>query len=796
MRFAIFPSGPLEICVDHFICRLLHLVYFTIQAVALEDITNLMASSNGWIGAMCDDGGSDNDGVEWEDGDALESAGANDNDEEDEEFAYSDDQFDHEEEAEVDWEDVASAPATQRSRAPGACESETTHARAGVRGSDAIEDDDDNDETFEPEPDASMDDESDDDGSSATATAHVLTDLQKVNWDQVNRVLQQEAAKADKAAAKATTKRRAVRMSKADKARELVLHETHVLLLLATQLQWNALCQSPILCGLVLSLTSAHSSTFDFSVELSRQPLAYGLELLVRWFHEHFRVSMAASDDDEDEHSALLTEARLLQVFFARTGRDYELAVLFTALCRALRLHCRHACALDALSAQHTRAFEASAAATVSPATSSSRRRKRARTQSSPLPRSRNDADDDSAAAATAPSFWVWTEVFDTRRRAWVHVDAVRKLVGQPHEVESLRGKGAPLSYVVSVSARERVVDVTPRYVSKWSKTLGHRLAHEWMGETLRALNADALRRHAATRAAPVAYEPLDVEDETQVLAAEQAALQAMTESEAMPTSLEGFKKHHLYCLERHLGRFECIHPRKAVGLFKGQAVYLRSHIHVTRSQYQWRRLGREVCEAERETPAKWYVRGKQQTAANGQDDGDNSDDDDAGPTNSSSNDRRAMFGEWQTRAYVAPAVVDGVVPKTEFGNVEVWSEAHVPRHGVHVRLPRIDKVARELGIDYAPALVGFEVKNDRNVPVIDGIVVAQTALELLLDAHAHVQQRTIEHAIEKNQSLVVKRWERLVKRLLLRQRLEDDYGAVNSLGETRSSSTPSTSST
>ncbi|GAB9465250.1 Molybdenum cofactor biosynthesis protein a [Globisporangium polare] len=750
--------------------------------------------------------GDSNEGVEWMEEDAAAAAAATTSttataDEAEEEFEYSDEE-EQEDTDEVDWEDVAETPrssaATQpAAHGPAAIEPhhQSDHAEAAAvavedassSGDDAGGDgDDDGDETYE-EPDEEAVDDSDDDDESDGDDEQVLMDLQKVNWEQVNQVLQQEAQKAAKKEKNKKKRKAVMRMSKADKERELTLHQSHLLLLLATQLKWSALCQSPVLRGLLLSITSGGS--FDFYAEMKRHPLKYSLEMLVRWFNQHFHVlsvsDAAAHNDDSDDNgsgsngqwSELVTEARLMQVFFDRRGRDYELAVLFTALCRALCLYCRHTCSLDALLVQQAKAFEASSAA--SPV---SRSRKRSRTQSG-TPRPAEQDQVENAEIASTQSFWVWTEVFDEKKRVWVHVDAIRKIVGHPREIEALRGKGVPFSYVVSITPSERLVDVTPRYAAKWSKSLRLRIADEWMGDALEMLNGEAMSK----RRAVIGYAQ---QDEDKLLADEKVKLLAMIESEEMPASIEAFKKHHLYCLERHLGRFECIYPRKAVGIFKGQPVFLKKHIQVTRSAYQWLRLGREVKESEHDTPVKWHKKGgKQANGSNGgaAQDSDSDNDDTGGDGGSHAVNRdgaRAMFGVWQTSAFMPPPVVNGVVPKNSYGNLEIWSAAHVPRHGVHVQLPRIEKVAQQLGVDFAPAVVGFEVKGDRNVPRFDGIVVAESALELLTDAHAHMQQSTIEKAIEKNQQLIAKRWERLVRRLLLGQRLEDDYGFVAKASE------------
>lgn len=177
--------------------------------------------------------------------------------------------------------------------------------------------------------------------------------------------------------------------------------------------------------------------------------------------------------------------------------------------------------------------------------------------------------------------------------------------------------------------------------------------------------------------------------------------------------------------------------------------------------------------ESEREKPAKWKSRGSDPSSKPaGESDGSDGEDGKSGAGG-------ALFGLWQTTEFEPPPMVDGRVPKNQYGNIEIWSSAHVPRGAVHLRLPRIDTIAESLGIDFAPAVVGFEVRNGRTMPKVAGIIVAQSHEATLLDAHAERQQQTIEKAIEHNCKLVLKRWAKLTKRLLLRQRLEDDYGAV-----------------
>lgn len=117
------------------------------------------------------------------------------------------------------------------------------------------------------------------------------------------------------------------------------------------------------------------------------------------------------------------------------------------------------------------------------------------------------------------------------------------------------------------------------------------------------------------------------------------------------------------------------------------------------------------------------------------------------------------IFGRWQTREWRPPPAVNGIVPKVthiiayqppvlvrfsshvfdmyhqnERGQVDVWSEKCLPPGTVHLRYPRLVPIARTLGVDYAPAFVGFEVQRGQALPKFEGIVVCKEFETAILD--------------------------------------------------------------
>ena len=54
-----------------------------------------------------------------------------------------------------------------------------------------------------------------------------------------------------------------------------------------------------------------------------------------------------------------------------------------------------------------------------------------------------------------------------------------------------------------------------------------------------------------------------------------------------------------------------------------------------------------------------------------------------------------------------------------------------------HLQHACIDHIADSLGIDYAPADMGFEMRNGRTIPKMASIIVVQQNKIILLEAHS-----------------------------------------------------------
>ncbi|CCI48302.1 unnamed protein product [Albugo candida] len=524
-------------------------------------------------------------------------------------------------------------------------------------------------------------------------------------------------------------KRKRRRLSKDEKKRNLLLHQSHLILYLAAATEWHAnSCSHNVLRALLSSLVPA-------DLWNQNQAIAAKLHNLCRFYNQHFSLVKTERNVSSD----LCGEEMLLHAFSERKATKIAFHLLFLVLCRSIGYYCRLVVALDAYQID--------------------------------LKASEDIVLRDPESDTYAPIIWIEVWNSDTH---WISCDVAKNIISEQHHQEILSNRS--ISYILSIDQISGfAVDVTARYVHSWSKTLQLRHGHQFISKLVEAHNQQILE--TTTKYAPILAQ----------IEQEKKELQELADAERMPTSIEGFRRHHRYCLERHLGRLEVLYPRQVIGIFKGQRVYLRCHIQKLQSARHWLRQGRVIKEDEKLQPYKKLNRNKD--TRNGCDDRQSRD--------------IALYGGWQTEDFAPSIVMDGILPKNEHGNIELWSDKHLPVGAAHLRMPHITAAASKLGIDYAPALVGFETKNGINYPKFDvgidyapalvgfetkngisypkfdGIIVALSHKQLLIDAHAHLEQRKIEHAIEQNQNLIHKRWKRLVQRMLIRSRLEKDYGKV-----------------
>ncbi|MCO5601952.1 hypothetical protein L7F22_056078 [Adiantum nelumboides] len=381
-----------------------------------------------------------------------------------------------------------------------------------------------------------------------------------------------------------------------------------------------------------------------------------------------------------------------------------------------------------------------------------------------------------------------WAEVFCVEKDSgkWVHVDAGRGLLDGAELVEeAARSCRVPLRYVLAF-AGNGAKDVTRRYVTLWSAVAPLRISNDWWNVTLAPLKeleaagtSLDLKEEGGTgfleKTVGASFSSSKVwTSSRQIKANDRSSLEDMeldirAHTEPLPKSQQAYKNHHLYALERWLTKYQGLHPKGPIlGYCAGHPVFPRACVQGLHTAERWLREGLKV--RPHEVPAK-IVKNPRSISHKNVDDFSSGIGEcvNEAPTT-------ALFGKWQTEPWHPPPAVDGIVPKNERGNVELWSEKCLPPGTVHISLPRILSIAKKLEIDFAPALVGFEIRSRRSVPVFEGIVVCQEYETVLLEAYAEEEHRRNIEAKKRKESLAVAKWFQLLKSIATRQRLEATY--------------------
>jgi Rad4 beta-hairpin domain 3/Rad4 beta-hairpin domain 2/Rad4 beta-hairpin domain 1 len=423
----------------------------------------------------------------------------------------------------------------------------------------------------------------------------------------------------------------------------------------------------------------------------------------------------------------------------------------------------------------------------------------------------------------------------------WIHLDPVHQLIDRPRHVESFfhvrkfggiatEKKRRTIGFALAVEHLPadtvyggtynlaRLTDVTRRYVNSWSKSL--RLREDgtikdrisWWDDTIDRINYDA--RYQATWVCgdvfgPSRYsaanssanglsktEAIQVEESSDDGydrdADEQEELMEAASQETMPTSKAGFKNHPLYVLESQLGVAEVLAPeakKRFRGIFKGELVFSRSEASTAMVAKKWMYEGRKVKDEEMGKPIKRIKARKRPTKMGFQ----ALDTYGVGQANDGSEEARQkemakaeceekeddgmldLYAIWQTTPWSPdPVGPDDEIPVNEYGNVEL---ALINPGLFHLEAPRMSVVAKNLGIPYAPCLLGFEGHGGNRTPTIRGIVVHEHNAELLTEAYAEFESQVLEQEYQVRQTTILRRWKKLITGLLIKAHVDREYG-------------------
>ncbi|KAH8275328.1 hypothetical protein KR026_005115 [Drosophila bipectinata] len=332
----------------------------------------------------------------------------------------------------------------------------------------------------------------------------------------------------------------------------------------------------------------------------------------------------------------------------------------------------------------------------------------------------------------------MWVEVWSEVEEQWICIDLFK---GKLHCVDTIRKNAtAGLAYVFAFQDDQSLKDVTARYCSSWSTTVRKaRVEKAWLDETIAPYLGRRTKR--------------DIREDEQ--------LRRIHSDKPLPKSIAEFKDHPLYVLPRHLLKFQGLYPPDAptLGFIRGEPVYSRDCVHLLHSREIWLKSARVVKLGEQpykvvKARPKWDKLTR--TVIKDQ--------------------PLEIFGYWQTQDYEPPTAENGIVPRNAYGNVELFKACMLPKKTVHLRLPGLMRVCKKLNIDCANAVVGFDFHQGACHPMYDGFVVCEEFREVVTAAWEEDQQEQARKEQAKYEDRVYGNWKKLIKGLIIRERLKKKY--------------------
>ncbi|KAL8707883.1 MAG: hypothetical protein Q9220_007167 [cf. Caloplaca sp. 1 TL-2023] len=390
------------------------------------------------------------------------------------------------------------------------------------------------------------------------------------------------------------------------------------------------------------------------------------------------------------------------------------------------------------------------------------------------------------------PSYWA--EVISPVTKEVYPVDPLiltPSVATNPEHLAAFEPRGAKadkakqvFAYVIAYSPDGSAKEVTTRYLKKhmWpGRTKGNRLpleripVHDKKGKIKHHEDYDWFKTVMSGYTRPdfmrTAVDDIEEAKDLRVVKPEKKK-----EAKANEGTLQFYKTSAEYVLERHLRREEAIIPgAEPVKTFtpgkgddvKEEPVFLRKDVLVCRTGESWHKEGRQIKPDQRPmkmVPIRAVTLTRKREVEEAERDG-------------GEKLKQGLYA-WDQTEWIIPApIVDGVIPKNAYGNMDCFVPTMVPAGAAHIPLRSTAKICKRLGIDFAEAVTGFEFGKQRAVPVVSGVVVAKEhEKQVIKEWERDEQERKIKEE-GKREKAALAMWKKLIIGLRIIERVRDEYG-------------------
>ncbi|KAF7547975.1 hypothetical protein G7Z17_g7370 [Cylindrodendrum hubeiense] len=391
-----------------------------------------------------------------------------------------------------------------------------------------------------------------------------------------------------------------------------------------------------------------------------------------------------------------------------------------------------------------------------------------------------------------------WTEVLSPVTNKYLPVDILTKnAIGTNRDIiESFEPRGAKadkarqvMAYIMGYSQDGTAKDITVRYLKRNmfpGRTKGVRMVPEKVpvynrhGKVKRYEQFDWFKTAISGYRRGTKRHPITELDEIEDATDLQPKKPEKKEIKEGQETLQYYKQSKEYVLERHFKREEALKPRAMpVKVFKNKAkggtmqeedVYLRSDVVQVKSAETWHKQGRAPIQGEqplKRVPYRAATTNRRREIMEAE-------------AATGAKVLQGLFSLEQTDWIIPPPIKDGVIPKNEYGNIDLFAKHMCPKGAVHVPYRGTVRVCKKLQIDYAEAVVDFEFGHRMAVPVIQGVVIAEENYDMLLEELEKAEAERLRKEDEKRRKAALAQWRRFLMGMRIAERIRQEYGEID----------------
>ncbi|KAL7942674.1 hypothetical protein V8C42DRAFT_149853 [Trichoderma barbatum] len=391
-----------------------------------------------------------------------------------------------------------------------------------------------------------------------------------------------------------------------------------------------------------------------------------------------------------------------------------------------------------------------------------------------------------------------WTEILSPATKKYLSVDPICKgtVAVNRDLVETFEPRGAKadrarqiIAYVVGYSRDGTAKDVTVRYLKRQvlpGRTKGARMplvkvpVYDRHGKVKRHEMLDWFKSAMSGYRRGGKNHPLTEFDQHEDVTDLKPAKAEKKEVKEGEETLQYYKQSKEFALERHLKREESLRRgAEPVKVFKNKGkgskvdeedVYLRSDVVLVKSAETWHKQGRAPLAGEeplKRVPYRAATLNRKREILE---------------TEAMTGQKvlQGLYSFDQTDWIIPPPIKDGVIPKNEYGNIDLFAEHMCPEGAVHVPFRGVGKVCKRLGIDYAEAVVDFEFGHRMAVPVIQGVVIAREHHDRVMVELEKDEAERVRKEDEKRRKAALGMWRKFLMGMRIVERIRQEYGEID----------------